>query len=115
MTVIGYARVSTDGQDLPAQLDALKKAGATTVYREKVSGVRADRPQLGRVVAALRPGNRVVVTRLDRTGRSVRGLLRLLDDFNKQRIGFRSFGRVVRHDHTAWSTDADSVGRARRV
>ncbi len=78
------------GQDLSAQLDALKKAGATAIYREKVSGVRADRPQLGKMVAALKPGDVVIVTRLDRLGRSVRELLTLLDDFNKQRIGFRS-------------------------
>src|SRR5580704_17151270 len=75
MSIIGYARVSTQDQDLSAQLAALKTAGASTVYREKISGVRADRPQLKKMVAALKRGDLVIVTRLDRLGRSVRELL----------------------------------------
>ena len=68
MSTIGYARVSTQDQDLSAQLAALKAAGAETIYREKISGVRADRPQLSRMVAALKRGDLVIVTRLDRLG-----------------------------------------------
>jgi DNA invertase Pin-like site-specific DNA recombinase len=70
MSIIGYARVSTQDQDLSAQLAALTAVGATTIYREKISGVRADRPQLTRMAAALRRGDLVVVTRLDRLGGS---------------------------------------------
>jgi DNA invertase Pin-like site-specific DNA recombinase len=92
MSVVGYARVSTQDQDLTAQLAALKAAGATTVYREKISGVRADRPQLSRMVAALKRGDLVVVTRLDRLGRSVRELLNLLADFDRLGVGFKSLG-----------------------
>jgi DNA invertase Pin-like site-specific DNA recombinase len=78
MSIIGYARVSTQDQDLSAQLEALRKTGAKTVYREKVSGVRADRPQLARLMASLRKGDVVLVCKLDRLGRSTRELLELI-------------------------------------
>jgi DNA invertase Pin-like site-specific DNA recombinase len=94
MSVIGYARVSTQDQDLSAQLAALKAAGAGSIYREKISGVRADRPQLSRMVAALQRGDLVIVTRLDRLGRSVRELLNLLAEFDKIGVGFRSLADV---------------------
>jgi DNA invertase Pin-like site-specific DNA recombinase len=92
MSTIGYARVSTQDQDLSAQLAALKAAGATAIFREKISGVRADRPQLKKMVAALKRGDLVIVTRLDRLGRSVRELLNLLAEFDKLGVGFRSLG-----------------------
>jgi DNA invertase Pin-like site-specific DNA recombinase len=94
MSIIGYARVSTQDQDLSAQLAALKAAGATTIYREKISGVRADRPQLRKMVAALQRGDLVIVTRLDGLGRSVRELLNLLAEFDKIGVGFRSLADV---------------------
>ena len=90
MSIIGYARVSTTDQDLDGQLAALKAAGAAMIFREKISGVRADRPQLKKMVAALRRGDLVIVTRLDRLGRSVRELLNLLAEFDKLGVGFRS-------------------------
>ena len=92
MATIGYARVSTAGQDLTAQLDALKAAGAATVYREKVSGVRADRPQLAKLMASLKAGDVVVVTKLDRLGRSTRELLELIERISKAGASFRSLG-----------------------
>ena len=92
MTIFGYARVSTQDQNLTGQLDALKVAGAVTVYREKVSGVRADRPQLAKMMSGLKAGDVVVVTKLDRLGRSTRELLDLLDGITKAGASFRSLG-----------------------
>jgi DNA invertase Pin-like site-specific DNA recombinase len=92
MAVLGYARVSTQDQDLRGQLEALKAAGASTIFREKVSGVRADRPQLARLMVAIKPGDIVVVTKLDRLGRSTRELLDLIDRIGKAGASFRSLG-----------------------
>jgi DNA invertase Pin-like site-specific DNA recombinase len=92
MALVGYARVSTSDQNLSGQLEALTAAGATTVYREKVSGVRADRPQLAKLMAGLKAGDVVVVTKLDRLGRSTRELLDLIDRIGKAGASFRSLG-----------------------
>ena len=92
MTVFGYARVSTADQHLTGQIEALKAAGATTIYREKISGVRADRPQLAKLMAALKPSDVVLVTKLDRLGRSTRKLLDLIDRIGKAGAVFRSLG-----------------------
>src|SRR5215218_10936061 len=90
MSVYGYARVSTDGQTLDAQIAQLKAAGAERVFREKVSGARADRPELARLLRSLAPGDRVLVTRLDRLARSTRDLLNTLAAIADQKAGFRS-------------------------
>jgi DNA invertase Pin-like site-specific DNA recombinase len=92
MAIIGYARVSTADQDLSGQLDALKAAGAKTIYREKISGARADRPQLAKLMASLKAGDVVTVTKLDRLGRSTRELLDLIDRIGKVGAAFRSLG-----------------------
>src|SRR6476620_9862609 len=92
MAIVGYARVSTEGQNLSGQLAALKAAGAHTIYREKVSGVRANRPQLAKLMAGLGAGDVVVVTKLDRLGRSTRELLDLIDRISKVGASFRSLG-----------------------
>src|SRR5258708_24707146 len=78
MAQFGYARVSTDGQSLTAQLAELKAANCERIFQEKVSGVRADRKQLARLIAALDKGDVLVVTRLDRLARSTRDLLNVL-------------------------------------
>src|SRR3954463_15236443 len=90
MPTYGYARVSTDGQTLDAQVAQLKAAGAEKVFREKVSGVRADRPELARLMRALSPGDVVLVTRLDRLARSTRDLLNTLAAIADKQAGFRS-------------------------
>ena len=92
MAVFGYARVSTADQHLTGQIDALKAAGATTIYREKISGVRADRPQLAKLMVVLKPSDVVLVTKLDRLGRSTRELLDLIDRIGKAGAVFRSLG-----------------------
>ena len=78
MTIIGYARVSTDGQHLSAQRAALKAAGVAKVFEEKESGIISGRKQLAKAVAALDAGDVLVVTRLDRLARSTRDLLNTL-------------------------------------
>lgn len=88
--IIGYARVSTDGQTLEAQVDALKAAGAEKVFQEKVSGAKADRPQLARMLASLSPDDVALVTRLDRLARSTRDLLNTLAAVSEKGAKFRS-------------------------
>jgi DNA invertase Pin-like site-specific DNA recombinase len=75
MKIIGYARVSTSGQTLDAQLEQLRAFGCDTVFQETISGARADRPQLKKALASLNPDDVFVVTRLDRLARSTRDLL----------------------------------------
>ena len=71
---IGYARVSTAGQNLDGQCDNLRQAGCERIYSEKTSGVKAQRPELERMLDALREGDTVVITELTRLGRSVKEL-----------------------------------------
>src|SRR3954465_5346799 len=75
MPVYGYARVSTDGQTPDAQIAQLKAAGAEKIFREKVSGARADRPELAPLMRTLSPGDVVIAPPLDRVARSARDLL----------------------------------------
>jgi DNA invertase Pin-like site-specific DNA recombinase len=81
--IIGYARVSTDGQTLDAQHTSLKAAGADKVLAEKISGVVTDRRQLAKAIAGLAAGDVLLVTRLDRLARSTRHLLNILDSVAK--------------------------------
>ena len=90
MTAFGYARVSTDGQTLDAQVAELSAAGAAKVYREKVSGALSSRVQLSRALAALGEGDVLLVTRLDRLARSTRDLLNTLAAIAEKGAGFRS-------------------------
>src|ERR1700751_2934049 len=104
MAIIGYARVSTQDQHLTGQLEALKAAGAETIYREKISGARADRPQLAKLMASLKEGDIVLVTKLDRLGRSTRELLDLIEAIGIAGAAFRSLGDPL------WDTSS-SQGR----
>ena len=100
MTTLGYARVSTQDQNLSGQIEALKAAGATTIYRERISGVRADRLELAKLMAKIAPGDIVVVTKLDRLGRSTRD--------SEAGAAFRSLGDPL------WDT-ASSQGKLLRT
>src|SRR5580765_1041241 len=90
MAQIGYARVSTDGQSLTAQVTELKAAGCVEIFKEKVSGAKSDRKQLARLIARLDEGDVLVVTRLDRLARSTRDLLNLLGAIAEKGAGFKS-------------------------
>jgi DNA invertase Pin-like site-specific DNA recombinase len=90
MAQFGYARVSTDGQSLTAQMAELKAAKCERIFQEKVSGARADRKQLARLIAQLDKGDVLVVTRLDRLARSTRDLLNVLASVAEKGAGFKS-------------------------
>jgi DNA invertase Pin-like site-specific DNA recombinase len=92
MTVKGYARVSTDGQTLEAQQEALRAAGATLVFAEKQSGAKTDRAALARCLASLERGDTLLVTKLDRLARSTRDLLNTLATIGDAGASFRSLG-----------------------
>jgi DNA invertase Pin-like site-specific DNA recombinase len=90
--IVGYARVSTDGQTLDAQQAALADAGATRVFAEKQSGAKTDRQQLAKAIAALAEGDCLIVTKLDRLARSTRDLLNTLATITEAGAMFRSLG-----------------------
>jgi DNA invertase Pin-like site-specific DNA recombinase len=90
MALFGYARVSTDGQSLTAQVAELKAANCGRIYQEKVSGARSDRKQLARLIGGLDKGDILVVTRLDRLARSTRDLLNTLGAVAEKGAGFKS-------------------------
>jgi DNA invertase Pin-like site-specific DNA recombinase len=90
--IYGYARVSTDGQSVEAQVRQLIKAGCTKVFREVASGAKTDRAQLRRTLAQLVAGDVLMVTRLDRLARSTRDLLNTLAAIADKKAGFRSLG-----------------------
>jgi len=93
--LIGYARVSTQDQNLDLQRDALTKAGCQKVFEDKVSGTRADRPGLGKAQEMLREGDTLVVWKLDRLGRSVKQLVDLVGDLHKQGVQFKSLTDAI--------------------
>ncbi len=103
---IGYARVSTSGQTLDAQLDQLRAAGCSNrnIYREKVTGARADRRQLLRMLGRLAPGDVVTVTRIDRLARSTFDLFEIIKLIVDAKAQFRSLAEP-------WADTGTSTGR----
>lgn len=87
---IGYARVSTKEQEAYLQYDALNEAGCERVFEEKASGAQRDRPELKKAIEYLRPGDVLVVWKLDRLARSLRQLIETIEDLQERGIGFVS-------------------------
>ena len=90
--IVGYARVSTDGQTLDAQQSALVAAGVERVFAEKISGAITERSALAKAITTLGQGDTLVVTKLDRLARSTRDLLNTLDAVGKAGAAFKSLG-----------------------
>src|SRR3954464_6670964 len=109
--LIGYARVSTDDQNLDLQRDALQKVGCEQIFTDRVSGTKASRPGLSEALSHLRAGDTLVVWRLDRLGRSLRHLIDTVTELQERGVGFRSLqesidtttsgGRLVFHVFSA--------------
>jgi DNA invertase Pin-like site-specific DNA recombinase len=93
--LLGYARVSTTDQHPQLQVDALTAAGCYRVFTETASGARADRPALTQVLDQLRPGDTLVVWKLDRLGRSLRHLVDTITSLADRGIGFRSLQEAI--------------------
>lgn len=93
--LIGYARVSTDDQHLDLQRDALTQVGCERIYEDTVSGAQAEREGLTRLINALRPGDTVVIWRLDRLGRSLKNLLQLVERLDGLCVGLRSLQESI--------------------
>src|SRR6266568_6652975 len=93
--IYGYARVSTRAQDLTSQLAQLKAAGCEKMFREKITGTTADRPQLAKLMAALTPGDVVITPAVDRLSRDATDLLVIARDMQRAGAGLRSIAEPV--------------------
>ena len=102
--LIGYARVSTLGQDLEQQRAALSAAGCVRIFEEKASGAKRDRPEMARMLDYLQPGNVVTITRLDRLARSTADLLNIAERVKEAGAGLRSLAEP-------WADTTTPAGR----
>lgn len=93
--IFGYARVSTEDQNLDAQTDALTAAGAERIFSDKISGSLRKRPQLDQLLEQLRPDDVIVVTKYDRLARSLVDLLAIVEDVKQRGGGFRSLAEDI--------------------
>ena len=100
----GYARVSTTDQHLTLQLDALQKTGCERIFQEHISGAKADRPELTKLLETLRSGDEVVVWKLDRLGRSLQHLIDLMTQFEQRGVALSSL-----NDHIDTATPAGKL------
>ncbi len=102
--IVGYARVSSKGQSLEAQLAELKAAGSEKIFQEKVTGKHRNRPQLERVLKGLAAGDVLIITRLDRLARSSRDLLNVIKQITDAGASFKSI-------RDAWADTTTAHGR----
>ncbi len=93
--LIGYARVSRNGQSLNAQMDALKAAGAKRIFKEKATGKTRQRPELEKLLDHLRAEDVVVITKYDRLARSLKDLIEIVETIREQGAGFRSLAEDI--------------------
>jgi DNA invertase Pin-like site-specific DNA recombinase len=93
--LVGYARVSTQDQTLALQQDALQQAGCERIFTDTASGARADRPGLEQAIAFARPGDTLVVWKLDRLGRSLPHLIETVRNLEQRGIGFKSLTEQI--------------------
>jgi DNA invertase Pin-like site-specific DNA recombinase len=95
MASIGYARVSTHDQNLDLQRDALNAAGCSTVFEDKISGAKSDRPGLADALGYVRDGDVLMVWKLDRLGRSMSHLIKTVNDLEARGVGFKSLTEQI--------------------
>jgi DNA invertase Pin-like site-specific DNA recombinase len=94
-STIGYARVSTESQNLDRQLDALKKYGVDIIFNEKMSGVKRDRPELKKMLEHMTPGDTVVIESLSRLGKSTKDLIELMELFKTKGVNLVSLKESI--------------------
>jgi DNA invertase Pin-like site-specific DNA recombinase len=104
MRKLGYARVSTVGQSLDSQLDQLTQQGCELIFQEKISGAKADRPQLAKLLGVLQAGDILVVTRLDRLARSTFDLLNIVKATAAKEANFLSLAEP-------WANTSSAIGK----
>ena len=104
MAIYGYARVSTDGQTLDAQMHQLQQAGVEKIFSEKVSGAKTDRLELRKVIKALKQDDILIVTKLDRLARSLRDILNVLDTIS-------SIGAKFKSINEPWADTTTDMGK----
>lgn len=93
--LIGYARVSTQDQNLDAQKDALHEIGCKQIFEEKITGKKKERPELNTCLRSLRPGDVLIVWKLDRLARSLKDLVEIISELDSQEIGFKSITESI--------------------
>lgn len=93
--IVGYARVSTQEQNLDAQLDALKAANCEQVFQEKFTGKQRERPELNICLRTLREGDVLIVWKLDRLARSLKDLVEIISQLDERKIGFKSLTESI--------------------
>ena len=104
MKKVGYARVSTVGQGLEAQIQQLTDHGCAIIFREKISGAKTDRPQLAKLLSTLAPGETLIVTRLDRLARSTLDLLNIIKATAAKEANFLSLAEP-------WANTSTAIGK----